>query len=130
LYDDFVELQPGSVQRLEDALNSRNGILSTSLRSKMSFKSLGRILQLPSALHNFTKFLEKRDTELPQHEVQRNSGQPSDPPPQPTEPVYLLLCYPDGIYATRLLQISICDLESDKKLFATLRSTYKAMRGK
>lgn len=72
-----------------------------------------------------------KEAELPQHELQTDSNDhPTNPPALPTEPLFLLLCHSEGIYATKLLQLSICDLESDKKLFVTLLSNYKAMRTK
>jgi hypothetical protein len=43
--------------------------------------------------------------------------------------LYLLLCYSEGIYATKLLQLPIADLKSDNQLFTVLRSHYKSMRG-
>ena len=48
------------------------------------------------------------------------------------ENVYLLLCYPSGRYATRLLQLDLHNLEpkSDQSLFNTLRTNYKSMRGR
>ena len=50
----------------------------------------------------------------------------------PVENVYLLLCYPSGRYATRLLQLGLHNLEpkSDQSLFNTLRTNYKSMRGR
>jgi hypothetical protein len=72
-----------------------------------------------------------KETELPQHELQTNTiERPSNPPPQPTEPLFLLLCHNEGVYAKKLLQLSICDLKSDKKLFTALRANYKQMRAR
>jgi hypothetical protein len=42
----------------------------------------------------------------------------------------LLLCYNEGVHASKLLQIRVCDLQSDKRLFTILRTTYRNIRGK
>jgi hypothetical protein len=46
--------------------------------------------------------------------------------------IYLLLCYSEGRYATRLLQLDLIALQatSDKALVKLLKTKYKSMRGR
>jgi hypothetical protein len=75
---------------------------------------------------------------LPTHEANNalTSTTTSSHSPQPTNPptdlVYLLLCYSEGRYATKLLQLDLVTEQArcDKTLFKAMSSTYVAMRGK
>jgi hypothetical protein len=74
---------------------------------------------------------------LPQHESNTTNltsiAQPSTtPPPVRCTSLYLLLCYPSGRYATRLLQLELLTETSscDKSLFHALRGNYSSMRGR
>lgn len=50
----------------------------------------------------------------------------------PAEKLFLLLCYNEGRYATRLLQLDLVTLQatSHQTLFELLRSSYRSMRGR
>ena len=110
-------------------MNRRDGGSNTNLRSKISFKSFYSALL--SVLDWIRKAIRQRDPELPQHELQIDSNERSnDPRNQPTKPLYLLLCHSDSIYATKLLQLSVCGLKSDKRLFKVLQKNYKDLCGK
>jgi hypothetical protein len=54
---------------------------------------------------------------------------PRAPPP---ELIFLLLCYSEGRYATKLLQLDLVTLQaiSDKALFKLLRCNYASTRGR
>jgi hypothetical protein len=54
---------------------------------------------------------------------------PQAPPP---ELLFLLLCYSEGRYATKLLQLDLVNLQAttDKALFKLLRCNYASMRGR
>jgi hypothetical protein len=68
---------------------------------------------------------------LPRHEIRVDSSpQAQNAGPQPPEPLYLLLCYNEGVYASKLLQIEVCGLQSDKELFQALKTAYRSIRGK
>lgn len=76
---------------------------------------------------------------LPLHERPPPSSQLDAAPAHPAvsetplqELVYLLLCYSQGRYATRLLQLDLIQLQakSDKALFNILSDNYEGMRGR
>ena len=78
------------------------------------------------------------DPGLPLHEQESPNNQVDignlqfQPPGVPKcELLYLLLCYSNGRYATRLLQLDLITLraKSDKALFTILRENYRSMRG-
>jgi hypothetical protein len=93
----------------------------TSLLSAVTFKSpANQDLELP--LHI------RPSTEDPA------SSEQAQPQPSPTsneECMYLLLCYNEGRYATRLLQLDLVKLraKSDTKLFILLYKHYNQMKG-
>ena len=77
------------------------------------------------------------DTELPLHERQSHRNavdagdhELQDPVVSPPELLYLLLCYSEGQYATRLLQLDLATVMCDKILFGIIRQNYYEMRGK
>ncbi|KAF7951250.1 uncharacterized protein EAE97_002801 [Botrytis byssoidea] len=140
IYDDFTELRPGAANRLKQALTSSDsGRTNTSRSSRFSdcsksfSKSLSSIFTVWSSKSSRTSL----SSGLPTHEPSKNqldSNNPNTvkPIPLPVENVYLLLCYPSGRYATRLLQLGLHNLEpkSDQSLFTILRTNYKSMRGR
>jgi hypothetical protein len=132
LYDDFTELKQGAARRLEGRLNRRDDGSNRSIRSRLSFKSFSTTVS--SSMDSLKKAFGWKESELPKHKLQMGSNElpnnPPAPPAPPTEPLFLLLCHSEGVYAKKLLQLSICDLKSDKKLFAVLRSNYKQMRAR
>jgi hypothetical protein len=67
----------------------------------------------------------------PESQLGTCQTQPEGPPSPAEELVYLLLCYSQGRYATRLLQLDLVKLQakSDKALFRILHNNYNEMRG-
>ncbi|TGO34436.1 hypothetical protein BHYA_0197g00130 [Botrytis hyacinthi] len=140
IYDDFTELRPGAANRLKQALtNSDSGRTNTSRSSRFSdcSKSFSKSLSSIFTVWSSNSSRESLSSGLPTHEPSKNqldSNNPNtvNPIPLPVENVYLLLCYPSGRYATRLLQLGLHNLEpkSDQSLFTILRTNYKSMRGR
>ncbi|KAF7895423.1 hypothetical protein EAF00_007237 [Botryotinia globosa] len=140
IYDDFTEFRPGAANRLKQALtNSDSGRTNASRSSRFSdcsksfSKSLSSIFTVWSSNSSRTSL----SSGLPTHEPSKNQLDSNNPNtvkqiPLPVENVYLLLCYPSGRYATRLLQLGLHNLEpkSDQSLFTILRNNYKSMRGR
>lgn len=131
MYDDFTELKERAAQELADSLND-SGASRTNSSSDTRPESLGLGRVLSDCLRGLRNRLGQRDTILPRHELEVSPrGQGSTTLPRPPQPqLNLLLCHPKGIYTTRLLQLDIGMLNSDKTLFAVLRAEYTAMRGK
>ncbi|KAF7913064.1 uncharacterized protein EAF01_002085 [Botrytis porri] len=140
IYDDFTELRSGAANRLKQSLtNNDSSSTNKSLSSRLSDYSRSFSRSLSSV---FTVWASKSSRKslssgLPTHEPSKNqldSNNPNTVGPVmlPVENVYLLLCYPSGRYATRLLQLDVHNLEpkSDQSLFTILRSNYKSMRGR
>lgn len=82
---------------------------------------------------------QKEGTGLPLHErssgqtaLSRGESQPEITNVPPTELLWLLLCYSQGRYATRLLQLDLVglDAKSDRSLFTIMRDNYYSMKGK
>jgi hypothetical protein len=110
-------------------LNQRDDGSNRNSRSKVSFHSINSTVS--SFIHSLKKASGWKEAELPQHELRSSpNGRPNDHPAPPTEPQFLLLCHSEGIYTTKLLQLSVCDLKSDKALFTVLRKNYRQMRNK
>ncbi|KAM0176541.1 hypothetical protein ACHAPC_009164 [Botrytis cinerea] len=140
IYDDFTELRPGAANRLKQALtNNESGNTSTDRSSRFSDCSRSFSNSLSSIFTVWASNSSRKSLSsgLPTHEPPKNqldSNNPNtvEPIVLPVENVYLLLCYPSGRYATRLLQLGLHNLEpkSDQSLFNTLRTNYKSMRGR
>ncbi|TGO44395.1 hypothetical protein BOTNAR_0830g00010 [Botryotinia narcissicola] len=140
IYDDFTELRPGAANRLKQALtNSDSGRTNTSRSSSFSdcSKSFSNSLSSIFTVWSSNSSRTSLSSGLPTHEPSKNqldSNNPNTvkPIPLPVENVYLLLCYPSGRYASRLLQLGLHNLEpkSDQSLFTIFRTNYKSMRGR
>ncbi|KAF7935796.1 uncharacterized protein EAE98_002016 [Botrytis deweyae] len=140
IYDDFTELRPGAANRLKQALtNNDSGSTNTNRSSRFSdcSKSFSKSLSSIFTVWSSNSSRKSLSSGLPTHEPSKNqldSNNPNTvkPIPLPVENVYLLLCYPSGRYATRLLQLGLHNLEpkSDQSLFTILRTNYKSMRGR
>ncbi|KAF7884178.1 uncharacterized protein EAF02_004514 [Botrytis sinoallii] len=140
IYDDFTELRPGAANRLKQALtNNDSGSTNTNRSSSFSdcSKSFSKSLSSIFTVWSSNSSRKSLSSGLPTHEPSKNqldSNNPNTvrPIPLPVENVYLLICYPSGRYATRLLQLGLHNLEpkSDQSLFTILRTNYKSMRSR
>ncbi|TEY61539.1 hypothetical protein BOTCAL_0167g00140 [Botryotinia calthae] len=139
IYDDFTELRPGAANRLKQALtNNDSGNTNANRISRFSdySRSFSNILSI-FTVWSSNSSRKSLSSGLPTHEPSKNqldSNNPNTVEPilLPVENLYLLLCYPSGRYATRLLQLGLHNLEpkSDQSLFNTLRTNYRSMRGR
>lgn len=140
IWDDFTEVRPGAASRLKQALiNHESGNTNTGRSSNSSGCSRYFSSSLSSLFTFWSSNIPSKGLEsgLPTHEPPKNQLHPNnpkaaEPTPFPWELLYLLLCYPSGRYATRLLQLDLHQLEpmSDQSLFIILCSNYKSMRGR
>jgi hypothetical protein len=135
MYDDFIELRQGAAERLEKTLNEdyeNNRSDYSTHSSDSSFRSLKR--SSTTALKSFLSLLgiEREQPGLPQHELGILPGDSNSEGTSSTlpDPVWLLLCHDEGVYASKLAQIKVSDYDSDQKLFCALRDEYTTLRGK
>jgi hypothetical protein len=142
MWDDFKEITPGAVSHLRDKLNvSQNQVDSASSRSN-SMSSITKVFSdgVQSVRSMLTSSSEDSlEADLPLHErsasnstLEKGDSRPEMPKTPATELLWLLLCYSQGRYATRLLQLDLINLNanSDKRLFEIMRDNYLTMRGK
>jgi len=114
---------------------------SSTTRTNSSFGGIARTLSsgVASFLGSLTsKFSKTSFGELPLH-TQRSIGtpanseqeQPQIPLTANGEKIYLLLCYNEGRWAIKLLQLDLVELQSksDTDLFNLLCTQYNQMRG-
>ena len=137
-FDDFIPLQPGAIAdyqtSLRDCIAIRNVAPSSQGRHSSGLGGrpfFGTISDLISTL------LPKREGLIPYSNTQMaptnpsHAFQPSLPPVSATpRPLYLLLCIPCSKFATKLLQLDIKDLHSDRSFFRLLQDNYRDMRGR
>ncbi|KFZ02676.1 hypothetical protein V500_00028, partial [Pseudogymnoascus sp. VKM F-4518 (FW-2643)] len=114
-------VHPLAIQRLAEYLKAFPTGFIQSLRSVLAGKA-GR----------------SNDSDLPQHERQgpdnqldQGNSQRQNPTLPQEELLFLLLCYSQDRYPTRLLQLHLVTLQatSDKVLFKILRDNYRSMKG-
>jgi hypothetical protein len=142
MWDDFTELTPGAVSRLRDKLDvSQDQEDSSSSRSN-SMSSITKVFSdgVQSVRSILTSSSENGlEAGLPLHERSSSNstlenGDLSSEMPHaaPMELLWLLLCYSQGRYATRLLQLELIsqNAKSDRRLFEIMRDNYCTMRGK
>ncbi|KAH8590416.1 hypothetical protein B0O99DRAFT_634829 [Bisporella sp. PMI_857] len=138
-YDDFKELKSGAAEKLKLEISCSMDKVSSTPRSYMSrfFQSFSNGNFSLNSVLSF-KRSQRSPPDLPLHEIQplsnennvRQTQLPNPSLPQP-ERIYLLLCYNEGRYATRLLQLDLMELKahSDLTIFKLLRENYESMRG-
>jgi hypothetical protein len=76
--------------------------------------------------------LTRQHPGLPRHEVSPlpGDGNPEAIDATPPDPVWLLICHDEGLYASKLAQLKVSDLNSDQALFSALHNEYITLRGK
>lgn len=67
---------------------------------------------------------------LPTNRFDTSIQDPTDLTASPTESLFLLLCIPHQKHATKLIQMNVCHLQSDRLFFAKLKPEYHRMRGR
>lgn len=128
LYDDYIELQPGAAKRLEESLSQRHRVGDTvpTSRGPTLLTNMGLLL-----LKIFTKVrralsIEDQGLPLRQPPPTASVQHQATPQPQLAEALFLLICHNVSTYDKKLLQLSICDIESDEKFFRALKEYYRS----
>lgn len=139
LYDDYIELRPGAISRLEQLLtrySSCTGGKEDHSTSSMTSKttSLGTAVSWTSAILSKIWPFKKGSSNLPRHHSSRRGTEglgtcPTIPKPSQTEHEFLLLCVPFMRLVSKLWQADICRINSDQEFFRVLRYYYNR-RGK
>jgi len=134
IFDDFDEVQPGAAERLEQRLNKDGGFRE---QNRYSHSNAGGSLNsrsstLRSVLSSTWlpwKSAQNTLPSLPLHQKQSESGHPSQTPAsRRPEGLFLLLCIPHRKYATKLVHMDVCTLQSDRIFFSKLKTHYHEMR--
>lgn len=118
------------MQDLEQSLNrayktQNQDLESQHLRSVALYLGNWRLISLVVSLwRGLSPSLPINQTQIQPNQVPRLQGT------APSEILYLLLCIPHRKWATRLIQMDACTIQSDQKFFSRVRSQYHEMRGK
>ena|SRR6266487_4367280 len=134
LYDDFVELQPGALARLNNQLSqSEQAQGSFTDSSESTHKLISYVLSsIPSSAW---AFLFGRSSELPvklpfHNALKDFTAAEVNQVQQRTEILYFLLCIGHGKYSTRLYHEPVSEVETDKTVFMLLRSSFARRRNR
>ena len=134
LYDDFQELFPNAVQDLEQRLNLSSNS-SPQDRNGHNANRPGFINSVADSLLGLLSYFRKsqrggsRPPSLHMYETNDSSQGPTNPASTNLEDLFLLLCIPHRKYATKLVQMNVCKLQSDREFFTNLKTQYQKMRG-
>ncbi|CZR67602.1 uncharacterized protein PAC_17501 [Phialocephala subalpina] len=118
--------------------NPENRQCNTDSRSKRIMNPIHRAFYKGRRLfrifrHLLSGGITDIDLELPTFNVSNETSDEREPQTvPPSDLLFLLLCYSEGRYATKLLQLDLVKLQatSDKMLFKLLHANYESMRGK
>ncbi|KAI1418484.1 hypothetical protein F5Y13DRAFT_149249 [Hypoxylon sp. FL1857] len=140
LYDDYIELQPGALDRLQELLNQYGKPLEpiepfdidngpdTPARLGTELRQLWR--QLKTSLPGGNGI-----PRLPYTRQGRGTGQkfgvcPKIPINTPANHLFLLMCMPFRRWGTKLQQADTCDINSDQEFFQALKYYYNVRRSR
>ncbi|CAG8950002.1 hypothetical protein HYFRA_00004335 [Hymenoscyphus fraxineus] len=137
IYDDFIELKPGAAERYrlermvhntQPGSSSPNGNRHAGIFSSMSATIRSIIGPSNNAAGSTLPMHDRGNTHI-NVVIAVTSNQQINPP---IDLLYLLICYREGRFATRLLQTNLTSKGTgcDQSLFKLLRSQYQDMRGK
>lgn len=139
LYDDYVELRPGAISRLEQLLTKyssctggEDDLSDSGMTSKTSSPS-NAVSWTSEILSKIWPF-NKRSSNLPRHHSSKRGAEDLGTCPTISERPrpnhdFLLLCVPYMRLASKLWQADICRINSDREFFRVLRYYYDR-RGK
>ncbi|KAK3337572.1 hypothetical protein B0T19DRAFT_78731 [Cercophora scortea] len=138
MHDDFTELQPGGLQRLEALLRAVNNSHSTASgvgSLKALFVGLGECVAavFRAARQGGTSSSGAgQNTTLPQYQLNNLAASgPSNTAAAPqADPFYVLFCIRTRGGGTRLHQKRLKDVDTDKKAILFLRDEYYSNRSK
>ena len=128
MYDDYIEMQPSAASRLEISLNKRPGRGDTPAPKGGSVFMSSLSDSIRSIYMKARRALIREEQGLPLQQLPPIVGvqQPPAPQPRPAEALFLLICQNVSIYEKKLLQLSICDIDSDEKIFKALNNHYRS----
>ena len=135
LYDNFKELRPGALNDLEQMLSDKDGFRQNDQNDSRKDGGGFRNSLIGAAAGILDRILGRRHTQkgssptLPMHHVQEPAQDPSVQTRRLPETVWLLVCIPHRKYATKVVHLNVCDLQSDRVFFKALKSHYRSMRG-
>jgi len=141
IWDDFTEMQPGGLHRYRQALNLDKDEVWEASRGDSQNTARSRGMPIAAVGLRWIKDflgLSKREAEgdLPLHTIQpapsTETGYGHGTSTPCAESLFLLLCYDEGRWATRLMQLDLVTVHdaSDQALFRILRYNYESIRGK
>lgn len=134
LHDDYIELQPGAVPRLEQLLekyfsptSKADGVISSG--ATPDAPDQGGIGSWGSKLLSRFKLSNNRVSTLPRHSPPKRSDEelgtcPMMPETPHKHHNFVLLCFPFVRLASKLWQAEICRINSDRDFFRVLRHYY------
>lgn len=134
LHDDYIELQPGAVPRLEQLLEQyfsptgkADGVISSG--ATPDAPDQGGVGLWGSKLLSRFKVSNNRASTLPHHHLSKRSDEelgtcPVKPETPHMHHNFVLLCVPFVRLASKLWQAEICRINSDRDFFRVLRHYY------
>ena len=139
LYDDFQEIQPGAIAKLQQDLyeryeNTNKGVNSGGSESSGNSQD-GKGRNSKGSFGQWWLCWRSSGGRSPTLPLHQDQNLPSQDPgialaTCPSEKVFLLLCIPHRKWATKLVYMDFCTLLSDQLFFAELQTQYKSMQGK
>lgn len=135
LYDDFIEVQPGSLTNLENLLTSYFGGYPVTLkpgdfehRATPEYTSRKKLINGIVSLWNQVFDDRGRDLQLPWIRRRADDMELCHCPPGAAsargDHRFVLLCLPFMRWARKLHQLDSCNLRSDQDFFLSLRKQY------
>lgn len=127
MYDDYVELQPGAASRLQTSLNKSPETAATTAEGGSAFMhSLGSTIWDIYTKARRTITIKEQRLPLQQSSPIVCVQQQAAPPSRPEEALFLLVCQNVSVHDKKLSQLSICDVDSDEKIFRALNDHYQS----
>jgi hypothetical protein len=129
LFDDFVEVKPGSLQALETRLQELSGTDNPNQHERSSLQQHFQAIHEWYQLRLWKQIRNRGNNVLPTHH--RPNTQPRQEPANdqeianaPQEILHLLMCIDKGVFSTRLYQEQLQGIGEDRELFEFLREQY------
>ncbi|KAK2609443.1 hypothetical protein N8I77_002940 [Diaporthe amygdali] len=134
LYDDYIELQPGAISKIEQLLgdyfhtvHGTDESLNPSVPSKVMRQ--GPIFSWSAKFLSALWPFKNKDSSLPRHQPSKRTAEelgtcPLMPETPQMDHNFVLLCVPFMRWASKLWQAEICRINSDRDFFRILRHYY------
>ncbi|KAI1459953.1 hypothetical protein F4805DRAFT_419303 [Annulohypoxylon moriforme] len=141
ILDDYIELQPGALDRLQKLLDQYGATPGTAKprdtdngpnppSNPRSFPGFQLWQQLKGSLQK-----NHKSHKLPYHRQGKGTGSKlsacfNQSVLGPTSHLFVLMCIPFQLYGTRLQQEDTCSIDSDREFFRALKNYYNVQRGR